>query len=119
MVTYPRAPARITAITSSGAVGDREREKALGRTVQGNPADHLDAPASRHVHVEQHHFGLGRENRLLGVLHGAGVAEDPNGSLELCANPRAEQVVVIHDHDAWPLLRCHCDRSSLSSISVP
>ena len=41
-----------------GGVGDREGQEALRGRGLGDPADHLDSSAARHVDVEQNDVGL-------------------------------------------------------------
>ena len=52
-VTYPRALALMTAITSSGRVGNREREEAHSRPVRGDGGDDRVAAPVREVDVEE------------------------------------------------------------------
>ncbi len=77
-------------------------------------ADHLDPAAAGHLHVEQHDVGLALDDAAHGVLDGGGVAEHLDEPVELGPHARAEQVVVVDDHDAG-----HAHRSITSSTSVP
>ena len=93
-------------------VAHRQREEALGGAADGHLADHLDAAAARHLHVEQHHVGLGVEHEPHRVVDRRRVAEHVDEAVELGAHAGPEQVVVVDDDDGG-------HRSSTSSISVP
>ena len=63
--------------TNSQETRDYVKDKlrsALARAPQRDLADHLDAAAARHLHVEQDDVGLGGEHQPHGVLHRRGVA---------------------------------------------
>ena len=79
-------------------------------------ADHLGAAAVGHLDVEQHDVGLELDDARDRLADRAGVADDVDQPVELGAHARAEQGVVVDEHDAR-------DRSahapSTSSTSVP
>ena len=58
LVTYPRAPARTIAITSSGASDTDSARNRWLRPLLHHLLDHLDPAATRHVDVEQDDLGL-------------------------------------------------------------
>ena len=93
LVTYPRAPARMTAMTSSGASEtERARKRCVGPRL-GHLADHLHPAAARHVHVEQDDVGLGaRAIAGTALLDAVGVADDLDVPVELGAHAGAEQL---------------------------
>ena len=97
----------MTAITSSGA---SETDSARKRTSGSSRAPIRDAAAVGHVDVEQHDVGLLALDQRDGLVDGAGLADDLDAALELAAHARAEQRVVVDQHDAP-----HSD----SSTSVP
>ena len=102
LVTYPRAPARITETTSSAA---SETDSARNRTRSSTSAQprststqarSCTAPTS--VHVEQHHV------RQLLVDHGdrgrhvSSLTDHLQVGLELAAHPGADHPVVVHQN---------------------
>src|SRR5829696_3021103 len=102
----------------AGIVGNGECEEALLRPELRDLLDHLDAAPARHVHVEQYDLRPELRDRPHGVLDRLGLAEGLDSSLELGLDARAEDRVVVHDHDGG----CGAHRPPalmLSSTSVP
>ena len=95
-----------------GGIGDREREEPLGRSALGHLADDLEPAAAGHVHVEQDHVGLELDDQRHRLLDARGIAEHVDEPVELRPHTRAEERVVVHDHDAR-------HGSITNSISVP
>src|SRR3954453_12378599 len=82
-----------------GVVGYREREEALLGTLLGDLLDHLDAAAARHVDVEERDVGVVSGDRPHGALDGVRLAQHLDLLLELGLDARAEDPVIIDDHD--------------------
>ena len=100
-----------------GRIRDAQREEAHGRPPRRDAADHLDAAAVRHLHVEQHHVGLRGDDAVDRLADRAGVADDVDEAFELGAHAGAEQAVVVDEHDARQ--RGHQDITSSTSVPSP
>ena len=80
----------------------RPRPRARGSAAPApsrRPADHLDSAAARHVDVEQDDVGLRLRDQAHRLLDRAGVAQDLDEALELRADARAKERVVVDDDD--------------------
>ena len=99
-MTYPRAPARITAMTSSAASETLSARNTTSGCGGAHLAQHLDAAAVRHVDVEQDDVRaqvrdpgdrLGDRTGLTDHRHVG------NAAVQLGAHARAEQGVVVDE----------------------
>src|SRR5581483_10801323 len=88
--------------------GDRQRQKArhrrrlvagLGRRRRQHPADQLRAAAPRHVDVDEDDVGPGGGDPGQRLLHVAGRTDDVDPALQLAADPRPHQRMVVHHED--------------------
>ena len=59
-----------------GRVGDRQGQEAGVRGRRADAGEDRATAAVGHVHVEQHHVGLRRDDDRDGLGHGAGLADD-------------------------------------------
>ena len=66
------------------------------------------------MHVEQHDVGIEFADQRHGLGDGAGLADDLDGVAELGAHAGAEEVMVVHEHDALTGHVCLLNRSSTS-----
>jgi hypothetical protein len=78
--------------------------------------DHGEPAAVGHVHVEQDHVGAGLADQLNGLADGPSFADHVDELRELRPHSRAEQRVVVDDHDSRPLAH---RRSSQRITSQP
>ena len=98
-MTYPRAPARMTAMTSSAASDTLSARKTTSGQRGVHLFEHGAAAAVRHVHVEQHDVGRVRGDPDDRLADRPGLADDLDpvvvqpGQLGLDAG--AEQRVVV------------------------
>ena len=115
--------------------GPYDADHVLGRVRHGqrqephrwqllvHAADHLDATATRHVHVEQHDVRLGVEDDADGLVDVTGLADHLDRALrvgrgELSAHAAAHQRVVIDQDDSGRRHARTCFRIA-STTSVP
>src|SRR5581483_4703622 len=94
-----------------GRVGHRQRQEAGGgRGPLGaggrraprrpeDPPDQLGAAAPGHVDVDEDDVGPGGGDAGGGLVHVAGRADDVDAALELAADPRPDQRMVVDDED--------------------
>src|SRR6185295_4915309 len=92
----------------------REREELHARPLRRDLHDHGLAAAVGQVHVEQDDVGIELLDQRDGLEDGAGLADDLHTRTKSCAYARAEEIVVVDEHDAT-----HRTAHTLSSTSVP
>jgi hypothetical protein len=97
-----------------GRVGHAQGKEAGPRARLARPAQHRNAAAVGHVHVEQHHVRLRATDRVDRLLDAARLPRDLQVLLELGPDAGPEQLVIVDDEYARG-----GHFSIRSSISVP